>query len=445
MTKEFLKQTAAKFVIVKPDFFVRPRKTRTLYLTAFFVPFFWFFIIWALCGVYPFGDRMLLAHDQWHQYYPFFLDLRSKLQNGQSLFHSWTTGMGTSYLPLFAYYLASPLNLPAVFLPDAWVMPYYVLTVIIRLSLTGLFCTIFLRKVFGHQEFAVICFSNSYVFCAFLMGYYWNAIWLETVMLLPLVALGTFSLLKQQRCILYMTALFFSVYCSYYIGLFVCIFVVLLFLGWSFVNWDDLAGFLTRFWRILFCSVIAVGMTAFLTVPTFIGLQSTSSAESKFPEDYSLNIVKIPELSKNEGVELMAQGKLADVFSFFGKEIPSFGEDEVSIPKWIGTSDALLDLRYGYVGSFLASFRIPLLGLREVFSNTGAFTTPTAMEGLPNIFTGFLTMILAITYLLNRRINRRERIYAAFLLLFFAWSFIFRPLDYLWHGMHFPNMLPHRF
>jgi aquaporin Z len=31
------------------------------------------------------------------------------------------------------------------------------------------------------------------------------------------------------------------------------------------------------------------------------------------------------------------------------------------------------------------------------------------------------------------------------LLLFFMLSFIIRQLDYVWHGFHFPNMLPHRF
>ncbi|MBO4212266.1 MAG: YfhO family protein [Oscillospiraceae bacterium] len=445
MTKESLKKTASSFLVISQNSFVRPRRLRSLYLAAFFTPFCWLFLVWAFLGVHPFGGRMLLSHDQWHQYYPFFLDLRARLQNGQSLFHSWTTGMGTSYLPLFAYYLASPLNLPAVFLPDPWIMPYYNLTVLIRLSLAGLFCAVFLHKVFGRREFALVCFSNSYAFCAFLMGYYWNAIWLDTVMLLPLVALGTFSLLRERRCILYMSALFLSVYCSYYIGLFICIFVVLLFIGWNFVNWDDLAGFWTRFWRILLCSLVAVGMTAVLTVPTYLGLQSTSAASGEFPEDYALNIVAIPELSKSEGIELMSRGSLADLFSFFGKEIPSFGEDAVSTPNWIGAGDALLDLRYGYIGSFLASLRIPLLGFRDILSNTGTCTAPTAMEGLPNIFCGFLTLILAVAYLLNRRINRRERIFTALLLLFFASSFLFRPLDYLWHGMHFPNMLPHRF
>ncbi len=427
------------------DFLIRPRKPRTVYLTAFFLPFLLMAVMWAVCGVIPFGSKMILAHDQWHQYYPFFLDLRSRLQNGQSLFHSWTTGMGTSYLSLFAYYLASPLNLPAVLLPESLLMPYYTLTVLIRLGLAGLFCACFLRKLFGREELTVVFFSTAYAFSAFFMGYYWNAIWLDTVALLPLVALGTFSLLKERRCVLYVASLALSVYCSYYVGLFICVFVLLIFIGWHVVRWDNLAGFWTRFWRIALCTMIALGMTAALTMPAYLGLQSTSSAVNKFPAGNAMNIVQIPALTKSAGMELINRGTLQELFSFFDVEAPVFADDASAAPGWIGLHEAVLTLRYGYVGAFLASFRIPLLGLRDVIANTGTLTEPTTMEGLPNIFCGFFTLILATAYLFCKRVPRRERIFTVLLLLFFANSFLFRTLDYLWHGMHFPNMLPYRF
>ena len=426
-------------------FLSRPRKPRYLYLAAFFLPVLILAFMWAVCGVIPFGRKMILAHDQWHQYYPFFLDLRDRLRNGESLFHSWTTGMGTNYLSLFAYYLASPLNLPAFLLPDGLVMPWYTLTVLARIGLAGLFCAVFLKKTFGREELAVVCFSTAYAFCAFLMGYYWNAIWLDTVALLPLVTLGTFSLLRDRRYVLYVVSLALSVYCSYYIGLFVCIFVLLLFIGWHVVNWDDAAGFWTRFWRIALFTAIALGMTAFLTIPAYLGLQSTSSAVNKFPTAYAMNIVSIPEVTHSSAIGLLTRGELKELYDFFGKEIPSFAEDSVFYPSWIGAHEALLSLRLGYVGAFLSAFRIPLQGLRDVLSNTGTLTTPTTMEGLPNIFCGFSTVILAALYLMTKRIPLRERIFTALLLLFFGSSFLFRTLDYLWHGMHFPNMLPYRF
>ena len=426
-------------------FLSKPRNSRTLYLTAFFLPALIMGVMWAICGVIPFGSKMILAHDQWHQYYPFFLDLRSRLQNGQSLLHSWTTGMGTSYLPLFAYYLASPLNLPAALLPEGLLLPWYTLAVLIRIGLAGLFCAYFLKKTFGRDELAVAFFSTAYAFCAFLMGYYWNAIWLDTVALLPLVTLGTFSLLRDRRYVLYVVSLALSVYCSYYIGLFVCIWVVLLFIGWHVVNWDDLAGFWTRFWRIALFSLVAVGMTALLTIPAYLGLQNTSSAVNKFPDSNAMNIVTIPTMSHKDAADLVSQGSLSELFSFFGREAPSYNTDSNFTPTWMGAHEMLTALRLGEIGAFFEGFSVPLDGLRSVLAGTGSLAEPTTMEGGPNIFCGFFTMILAVVYLGCKRISLRERIFSVLLLLFFGSSFLFRTLDYLWHGMHFPNMLPYRF
>ncbi len=426
-------------------FLSRPRSPRYLYLTAFLLPMFIMGVMWAVCGVIPFGSKMILAHDQWHQYYPFFLDLRARLQNGQSLLHSWTTGMGTSYLPLFAYYLASPLNLPAALLPEGLLLPWYTLAVLIRIGLAGLFCAYFLKKTFGRDELAVAFFSTAYAFCAFLMGYYWNAIWLDTVALLPLVTLGTFSLLRDRRYVLYVVSLALSVYCSYYIGLFICIWVVLVFIGWHVVNWDDMAGFWTRFWRIGLFSLVAVGMTALLTIPTYLGLQATSSAVNKFPDSNAMNIVKIPEMTYREAMERIDQGSLSDLFAFFGRQAPEFNGELTFTPTWMGVHEHVLALRLGETGAFLKGFRVPLDGLGTVLSYTGTLAEPTTMEGGPNIFCGFFTMILAVVYLFTKRIPLRERIFMVVLLLFFGNSFLFRTLDYLWHGTHFPNMLPYRF
>ena len=263
--------------------FSHRRKPRYVYLLAFFLPIFVMGVLWAIHKVAPFGSKMILAHDQWHQYYPFYLDLRRRLLAGDSLLHSWTTGMGTSYLPLFAYYLASPLNYIAALLPENLAMLYYTFTVLLRIGLAGLFFAYFLRKFTDRSELIIAVFSTMYALSAFLMGYYWNAIWLDTVALLPLVVLGTLSLLRDRRCILYITSLTLAIFCSYYIGFFVCLFVLLLFIGYHIVEWDDLGGFGARLLRIGVCSLIAVGITAVLTLPTILGMQSTSSAENKFP------------------------------------------------------------------------------------------------------------------------------------------------------------------
>ena len=425
--------------------FSHRRRPRYVYLCAFFLPFLIMSFLWAIHKVAPFGSKMILAHDQWHQYYPFYLDLRRRLLSGGSLFHSWTTGMGTSYLPLFAYYLASPLNYLAALLPESLAMYYYTFTVILRICLAGLFFAFFLNKTFDRSELINAVFSTAYALCAFLMGYYWNAIWLDTIALLPLVVLGTISLLRDRRCVLYTFSLFLSVFCSYYIGLFTCIFVLLLFIGWHIVNWDSLGGFFSRFFRIALCTAVAIGMTAVLTIPAFLGLQATSSAVNKFPDGNAMNMVSSQTVSAQETVDLLTKGEEPGIWDFFGAKPPSYSEEQEITVKWAGFGAALNELKHFRIGGFFRALSQPLSGFKAALSNTGVFIEPTTMEGLPNIFCGFSTLLLALLFLFCRQIPLKERLYTLFLLIFFLASFVHRPLDYLWHGMHFPNMLPYRF
>lgn len=362
----------------------RRRAPWQVYLCAFFLPFAILFVLWAFNGVIL-GNKMILAHDQWHQYYPFFLDLQRKLRSGGSLFYSWTNAMGTNFLSMGAYYLASPMNLLVGLLPESLALTFYTFTVMVKISLAGLFFAIFLRKLFDRSDFSIVFFSVMYAFCAFICGYYWNAIWLDTVALLPLVALGTVSLLRDRKFILYTVALFLSVFSSYYVGLFTCIFVLLLFICYNICYWDDLGGFGIRLVRIAFFSLLAIGMTALLSVPAFLGLQATSSAVNKFPDHFALNITK----------------------------------DQTAV--------GLID------------------GIRQIFSQLGTGILPTSMEGLPNVACGTVTAVLAISYFCTKKIPLREKLCCAGLLLFFCLSFLIRQLDYIWHGFHFPNMLPYRF
>ena len=91
---------------------LRQSKPRHLYtVLAFLIPFVGMLMLLMFGGYEPFGDdRSLLYSDMYHQYYPFFVDFRDHLRNGDSLIYNWDIGMGIDYLGLISYYLGSPLN-----------------------------------------------------------------------------------------------------------------------------------------------------------------------------------------------------------------------------------------------------------------------------------------------------------------------------------------------
>ena len=62
--------------------------------------------------------------------------------------------------------------------------------VILRIGLMGLTFSIYLRKTFGKADPAVILFSTCYALSGYLAAYNWNVMWLDAMLLLPLIALG---------------------------------------------------------------------------------------------------------------------------------------------------------------------------------------------------------------------------------------------------------------
>ena len=379
---------------------------------SFALPFLGMLLLMAFSRYTPFGNHAMLYSDMWHQYYPFFVNFRKMLLSGESLLFNWDLGLGLNYWGLMAYYLASPLNLLCVLLPEGWSLGYFCLLPALKMGFAGLFFGIFLKKAFGRNDYSVPLFSAFYALCAWAMGYQWNLMWLDSFAILPLIMLGMLGLLREKKFVLYTLSLFLAVSINYYIGFFLCLFIILVFLCYEIAYFPGIKGFFRDTGRILFFSGLAAMLCAIVLLPTLDSLQSTSSAAIEFPEDFSLNIVK--------------SGTYTDAVNAWNayKAGPNLG-------LW-----------------FVALFKsIPPIweGMKQVLSNQNGGVAPTMVNGLPNIFCGVLTNLLAILYLFNRRIRVREKLCAVFLLLFLNLSFILRQLDFIWHGFHFPNSIPDRF
>ena len=115
---------------------------------AFGIPFVWSVIICAAAGIYPFGENCILHVDMYHQYCPFFMEMQDKLANGGSFLYSWNLGLGSDFIGLYAYYLASPLNWLLLLCPKGLVIEFMTLTIWVKIALAGLFFFWYLKEHF---------------------------------------------------------------------------------------------------------------------------------------------------------------------------------------------------------------------------------------------------------------------------------------------------------
>ena len=330
--------------------------------------------MFALHEVYPFGDRQILVTDFWQQYFPFLSDYWYKIREGNSLVWSWTAGGGHDYLAHIAYYMASPLNLITVLFPHAILREVLTALLLVKISLAGIFMTMYLKYLTKRFDMSLPVFASLYALCAFTLGYYWNIMWFDTFALMPLVMLGVHKLVAEGKYRLYILSLAVAILVNFYMGIFVCIFVAILFFILCFINKLSKGDLLRRLAMVAVSTVVALGLTAFLVLPTYSALRNTFDAGNTFPSSWR----------------------------------------------------------------FINSFT-------DVLGNFIAFTPPTSREGLPNLYSGMISIILLPVFLLSKKISRREKIAYSAVAAFIVISTNVNVLDYMWHGFSFTNMLPFRF
>lgn len=352
-------------------------------ILTFFVPFLIMGIAFAVHEVYPFGDKQILVTDFWQQYYPFFCNFHEKLREGSSMLWSWGAGLGTNYIALIAYYLASPLNLLLFFVPAEFLREALTVSLMIKVGCAGMFTAMFLRKVFKRNDFSVVFFSMLFALSAFTMGYYWNIIWFDAFALMPLVTLGTYCLLVQGKYKTYVVALALAMLTNYYIGFFVCIFTIIVFIAIMVISKPSWKVFLQKLITIGVFTVIALGIASIFMIPAVFALQNTHGIENTIPK-----FTEIYEWKYNDNV-----------------------------------------LQY----------------ISDILGNLVAFTEPTDKEGLPNIYCGFICVLLSAFYFRCNKISFREKVISVVVLLLFLYCCIYKLPNFIIHGFHLPNMLPYRF
>ncbi len=351
------------------------------------------FIIFSL---FPFGDMTVLRMDLYHQYGPLFLEFYDRVTDFSSFGYSWRSGGGSSFLGNYFNYLSSPLSF-IIFLFDRKQIGYAITTlVMIKGILSAGTFAYFLKKSFNRHSYVSSAFGVFYAFCGYFLAYYWNIMWIDGMIMLPLIALGIENIINKGNGKLYIFSMCLLFFSSYYMGYMTCIFAVLYFIMYFFTHYEinntlspasekqKLIGkilnnrFLMNGIKFAFASAVSGAICACFLIPVYSILQSCSATSDSFPETFE---------------------------SYFN----------------------LIDL----VGSHIA-------GLETTIRSSGE-------DVLPNVYCGVLTALLIPLYVINKDIRLKEKAMYMLMLLFFIFSFDNNCLNFIWHAFHFPNDLPYRF
>lgn len=235
--------------------------------------------MWIFNKLGPFGGRNMMLIDGIHQYVPFFSEYYDKLKNGGSLFYTWDVGMGGNFLSLFSYYLSSPLNLLLLLFDKGHLVDGVSLVLTIKFVLTSLFMAYFLKNKKGERahDLVLASLTLAYTFSAFVIGYNWCTMWMDVIMVFPLILLGFERLMERKDYSLYVFTLFYALFCNYYMGFIVCVFLIFWFFMYEHGN---IKNFFMHGIRFAIGSLTGGAMAAVLLVPAYFGIMNTASGSS---------------------------------------------------------------------------------------------------------------------------------------------------------------------
>ena len=346
------------------------------YIIAFVIPLIIMTALYIAREIYPFGNNCYLRSDMYHQYAPFFSELWNKLRHGESLTYSWDIGMGTNFTALYAYYLASPSNWFIVLFPQKYMIEIMNVIIILKLCLSSLTFTYYISKHFNTRKCTIALFGMFYALSGFVAAYSWNIMWLDCIVLLPLIILGLERLVNENRCFLYCITLGLCIYTNYYIAIMVCISVILYFivLMAAYKGTRRPVIYVKKFLNFAIYSLLAGGLAACLLLPEFYAFTLSASNNIEFPKKLSLYF---------------------SILNIVTRHL-------INVPVHLG------------------------------------------LDHYPNIYCSVAVLLLFPLYVMDKKVDLREKIGKSALVLIFLTAFNLNIPNFIWHGFHFPNSLPCR-
>ncbi|MCL2811904.1 MAG: YfhO family protein [Clostridia bacterium] len=235
--------------------------------------------VYAKYGVYPFGSKVAFFGDGTDQLFPFLGALRRTLFTGGNIQYTLNGLFGMDPTALYAYYLASPFNLVVLLFPANNLMQAYLAIILLKVGASAISFTIYARCCLKTGRLIATMFSLGYALMGWMVVHSHFIMWLDALVWLPLVCMGVHRLLQRGRPVmvtLCYVALFWS---NYFIGFMVAAFSVLYCAVQIALraDCDDLRTSYARGTMLVVSGLLALGMVAFLIVPTFLITQDSKA------------------------------------------------------------------------------------------------------------------------------------------------------------------------
>ncbi len=225
----------------------------------------------------PFGDNCLLAMDAWGQYFPMLKEMKRALFSGNMAW-SFDGGLGFNLWAQSAYYTNSFSWLFLFMLPDAWMITGLHVLIVIRFLLCAVTFAYWLEWHYKKRTWEGIVFAAAYALSSYTMAFLNQFMWLDVVVLFPLVMVSLERLFHKEKPGMYTALLALTIWTNFYIGYMVCLFCVIYFCVLLLEQRMRIRERLKKTWLFFRYSLFGGGICAVSLIPMAHALSYTHTS-----------------------------------------------------------------------------------------------------------------------------------------------------------------------
>lgn len=247
-------------------------------------------IIYLINGVYPFGKNTILNGDFPSAYIPIYYYMWDLFRGNANLFINFKVGMGTCMYDLTSIY--------GILSPFSWIIalckrsdiPYFMsILFMIKVSLISVTTFMLFNKVLnGLKVFYKVLFSVFYALSTYVIVYYTNFVWLDNLILFPVLLLGIKRIIDKNDNKLYTIILFLSISYSFYISYMELLFILFLSFGYIVFLCDDKVQKRKFIFSLGIGTILAIGMSLVFLLPVISLVFDSVRSETFNPSGISM-------------------------------------------------------------------------------------------------------------------------------------------------------------
>ena len=237
---------------------------------AFLIPLLVMQFVFMIMQITPFGGYSLLISDANVVYIDQLTGFRRMLLEGKGYFYTWSQIQGSTP---FGFVQISPFNLLTLLFPEDSILGVFTWIVILKISLAGASCAYYLRKVFKRNDISISLFSWCYALMAYNVANHYHIIWLDHLILVPLILWGVERILKNNKDYLFFTGMLTVTFIiGYYLGYMTGIFAFLYFVYRYCTEQKqyELKDFLFKMVAFIKAPILAFGCSAIYLLPILL-------------------------------------------------------------------------------------------------------------------------------------------------------------------------------